>query len=383
MQLSSMSLAYPAVGGAARAELTRRLLASGPTEDVFVLSTCLRIELAVSGGSEDLNRALEEVFGADAPLEEGTRRTGDEAAQHLFRVAAGLESPILGEQEILTQFRQAVIAGEEVGTIRGLFAKLLETAVSTGRQARDLLPGSPHASMAAVAAQMVGGHDRVAVLGSGLMSTAVVMGLFGLPVPPEVVVVARAPEKVSIEGIEVWPFERAGEALASFSAVVSATSAKRRPISDEDLEVALRDRKDRLMLVDMAMPPDFACPPDAPVDYVDIDLLARMADRRTRSEDADEMVAIAATEAYRRVTDHHALGPVIGGLTRTADDVVERTVDRFAGRLSVESDREVLRQTAHTVARTLLSDAIEYLRSADRPDEAVDIIADAFGIEGE
>ncbi len=381
MQLSSISFAYPAVDGATRAGLVGRLRRVEPAAGAFVLSTCLRLEVAVPGGPADLDRAVTAVFGEPPPTGLGEIRSGQAAAHHLFRVAAGLESPILGEHEILSQFRKQVLAAEQAGVIGGLFAKLLERAVAVGRQARELLPGSPHDSLAAVAAQAVGASPAVAVLGSGTMARAVVHGLLGLPAPPAVTVVARRPEKVSEPGVEVWPFERAPEALRTFPAVVAATSAKRTLVADDELAELLAGRRERLALVDMAMPPDFAPPPGAAVDYLDIDTLARMAARRPRTDNADALVAAAATDAYRRLSDHQALGPVIAELMRTADEVVDRTVDRYASRLKDEADRAVLRQTAHTVARTLLATPLSYLQSPDRPPAAVDTLAEAFGLE--
>ncbi|MDX1691271.1 MAG: hypothetical protein R3290_09645 [Acidimicrobiia bacterium] len=381
MHVTSITFAYPHADGSVRADLARRLLSGSTVDGSFVLSTCLRTEVVVAGDDDRLDETLEQVFGGPVPVGEGIRRRGEHAVRHLFRVAAGLESPILGELEVLTQFRQALVAAEDAGRIEGLFVKLLETAVSTGRQARDLLPGSPHDSMAAVAAQVVGGHDRVVVLGSGIMATAVVMGLGSLPAPPEILVVARSPEKVSIEGVEVWPFDRAAEALAGYPAAVSATSAKRRPVDDDEMATLLSRRSEPLTLVDMAMPPDFAPPEGAPVEYVDIDDLARMAHRRPRSEEADAMVDAAAAEAYRGVVDHQAVGPVIGGLVHRSDTLVDEIVERFGGRLGDEADRPVVRQAVHTALRTLLADPISYLRSAERADDAADVIAEAFGLD--
>lgn len=381
LHVSSASFAYPHADGSVRAELARSLRTGTRSRDVFVLDTCLRMEVLVAGDLDRLDEAVGELFGVHAQLGHARVRVGEAAVDHIFRVAAGLESPILGEREILTQFRQAVLAAEEQGSITGLMVKLLETAVSVGRQARELLPASPHDSMAVVAAQVVGNRDRVAVLGSGLMATAVVGSLLALPAPPKVTVVARSPEKVSIDDVDVVPFERAVEVLSGFPAVVSATSAKKRLISDDALTAVLSERTDPLDLVDMAMPPDFTPPVGAPVRYVDIDDLARMADRKPRRDDADAMVMAAAADAYRRVSDHHAVGPVIGGLMQAADEIVERTVERFAGRLGQGDDRAVLRQTAHTVARTLLASPVGYLRSSDRPSEAVDTIAEAFGLD--
>ncbi len=381
VHISSASFAYPHHRGAVRAEVAGRLDRKNLPAGAFVLSTCLRMEITVAGDESDLERSLFAMFGELPGSARPDVRIGEDAVTHLFRVVAGLESPILGEQEILTQFRQTLIRAEEQGRVGGLFAKLLETAVAVGKQARELLPESGHASLAAVAAQAIGAADRVVILGSGLMATSAVHGLPGLPAPPSVTVVARNPGKVTIEGVEVWPFDRAAEALSAFPAVVSATSAKSRLVDDDVMAAAVLRRTVPLTLVDMAMPPDFGSPDGAAVDYLGIDDLARMADRRPRRGDADALVGAAATDAYRHFMEHHEVGPIIAELMRTADDIVEHTVNRFAGRLGRGDDRAVLQQTAHTVARTLLARPVAYLKQADRASEVVDDIADAFGLE--
>lgn len=359
-------------------------MAAPPIELGLVLSTCLRVEVAVPGPQSLLEQTLHHLFGDLVESIQPQQRGGERAVVHLYRVAAGLESPILGEQEVLSQFRQALIEAEEAGRVTGVFARLLEGAVGAGRHARELIPGSPHGSMAAVAAQAVGTAGRVAVLGAGIMSSAVVDGLLMLPAPPEVTVVARHPEKVGRrEVVEVLPFERAIAAIETFPAVISATSAKRRPVADHALAAALARRSTPLLLIDMAMPPDFEPPRDAKVDYLDIDDLARMADRRSRSEEADALVETAAAAAYRQYRDHHEIGPLIGGLISQADHLVAETVSRFAGRLGGPDDESVLRQTAHTVARALLAGPIAYLKHEERSAEAIDVIADAFSVEDE
>jgi glutamyl-tRNA reductase len=381
--ISSASFAYPWVDGASRATLAealqRQSLEIGSA--TFVLNTCLRTEVFVAGDENRLHHTLDSLFGGEAVVGIAKVRHDVDAVDHLYRIAAGLESPIRGEGEILTQFRHAVSRSAEAGAISGIFAKLLETAVAVGRQARELLPDSPHDSMAAVAAQVVGGADRVAVLGSGTMATAVVRGLQGLPAPPSITVVARTPERVALPAVDVWPFERAVEALEDFPAIVSATSAKKRLVGADAMAGVVSSRATALTLVDMAMPPDFAVRPSATIRYVDIDGLARMAERRPRSEEADALVHQAAIEAHRAYVDHHQVGPVIGELTRQADEIVEAAIARFGGRLTTREDLAVLRQTAHTVARTLLAGPISYIKQTDRAPEAVDVVADAFGVD--
>lgn len=384
MELSSASFAYPQHDGAIRAELARRLVESGTLERGFLLSTCLRVEVVVPGPEQDLDDALESIFGDSLEIARPQFRRGESAVLHLYRIAAGLESPILGEQEILTQFRQSLIQAEEADRVDGVFARLLESAVGAGRQARDLLPSSPHNSMAAVAAQAVGTADRVAVLGSGIMATAAVDGLLQLPAPPGVTVVARHPEKVADRpGVEVLSFDNAAGVLGEFPAVISATSAKHRLVDDETLSETLSKRETPLHLIDLAMPPDFVPPAGSKVTYLNIDDVARMADRRSRSEEADAFVGAAAVDAYRQYRDHHEVGPLIGGLMSSADEIVDDVVDRFSGRLGDPEDESVLRQTAHTVARTLLAGPVSYLKQGDRSSAAIDIIADAFGVDDE
>lgn len=377
MPVSLATFAYPRVDGAARSQLLGGLDRRPP--EVFVLSTCLRVEVLVPGDVDTLNQARQEMW-SDVGVEPEVR-TGIEAVTHLFRVAAGLESPILGEAEVLTQMRRAVADLKTgSGQVDGLFLKLLETAVAIGREARQVLPASPHASLAAVAAQVVGGADRVAVLGSGAMASAVVDALGGLPAPPAVTMVARSPEKVRHPGLAVWPLARAAEVLAEFPAVVSATAAPAPLIDREGLTAVLAGRRHPLVLVDMAMPPDLPARGRPGVAYLDIDDLARLADRRPRSGAAEELVGTAADEAYRRLSDHHRKAPLIGGLLRTADDVVEETVRRFSGRLTHPRDREILHQAAHTVARTLMAGPVD-LVNRNGSTVADETISAAFGLD--
>ena len=385
MEISAASFAYPQHEGAYRAKLADRLAGPGGVRQGFLLSTCLRVEIAVPGPEAMLSETLHDLFGDLIDDDVQPRvRLREEAVDHLYRVAAGLESPILGEQEILTQFRQSLIEAENSGRVEGVFARLLETAVATGRHARELLPGSPHNSMATVAAQAIGTSSRVAVLGSGIMATAVIEGLALLPAPPDVTVVARNPEKVDDRAdIDVLSFEMAEETLRTFPAVISATSAKHRLIDDVSLAGVVAERKDPLLLIDMAMPPDFKPPEGANVTYLDIDDLARMADRRSRSEEADALVAASAADAYRQYRDHHEIGPLISGMMESADLLVDQTVRRFSGRLRNPEDETALRQAVHTVARKLLAGPVGYLKKEDRSAEAIDVIADAFGVDGE
>jgi glutamyl-tRNA reductase len=381
-QVSLATFAYPDLGADKRSAIARSRTRVDPDGSTFIFETCLRTEVMVAGGEDRLLAALDRHFGGIPELAAGRVRFDAEAVEHLYRVASGLESPIRGEGEVLAQFRQAVNRAEDDGMIGGIFSRLIESAVATGRRAREMMPESAHDSLAAVAAQVVGGADRIAVLGSGIMASAVVKALQALPAPPPITVVARNPEHVWLEAVDVWDFQRTGEALKQFPAVVSATSAKRRLVEADEMAAAMAERPAPLILVDMAMPPDFPVDGSYDVVYVGIDDLAKLASRRSQPDHADPVVKAGALEAFRAFRDHHHLGPVIGGLTRYADDVVDGAVARFATRLQSEEDLAIVRQTAHTVARTLIAGPISYVKHPDRAPEALDIVAEAFGVDG-
>ncbi len=379
--VTSASFAYPEVDASTRAALAQARCRPAADGETFVFETCLRTEVVVAGGRDRLDEVLSDHFGDGPEVASARIRHDAEAVEHLYRVAAGLESPIRGEYEVFTQFRQALTRAGEAGEIVGIFARLIETAVAVARQAREVLPESPHDSLAAVAAQVIGSEDRVAVLGSGAMASAVVRALHGLPAPPPVTVIARSPERVWLDAVDVWDFERTVEVLETFPAVVSATSAKRRLVEPGLMSEVIDRRGAPLTLVDMAMPPDFPIPANTKIRHVGIDDLARLAERRPRCDEADPLVRASSQDAYRVYTDHHQLGPLIGGMTRQADDIVESLVTRFSTRLRAEEDLAVLRQTAHTVARTLIAGPISYVKHPERAPEAVDIVAEAFGVE--
>lgn len=361
VDISVASFAYPRLDTPARAEVAAAVEAGRRRPGVFVLSTCLRTEVAVWGDEVELKGTLGELVGVG--VADPVIISGQAGTEHLFRVAAGLESPIVGEAEILTQFRQAV-AGTRASGGAGLFLRLLESAVAQGRQLREALEISPHATLAALAAQVVGAASQVAVIGTGTMARAVWTSLASLPAPPEVTVVARTGTQADLREVErLLPLERLGGVVTEFEAIVSATAAATRLLDDVDFDRALAQRDAPMMLVDMAMPPDFS--PRPGIRYVGIDDLAALASRSGQAADLGGGVAAAAAETHRQATGHGVVGPLIASMIARADTVVVETVDRFAGRLSNPEDAPVLHQAAHTVARTLLDAPIEAVKQTE------------------
>ena len=385
LPISAASFAYPAVAGDDRARYATSLGAIGASLtrlaeagiSAFVLSTCLRIEVVVHGPKDHLDGALLLLFGDTEPID-GIHRSGTVAVEHVFRVAAGLESPILGEREILTQFRQATACAAEHGAANGPLLGLLDAAIATARAARRHLPVDPARSMASIAATLVADTGRVGILGHGTMGRSVAEALLARPEPPTVEIFARRPEKVDTPGAVVRPLTEAPEAFHTHPAIVSATSAKTRLIPTDTLRALLARRVESLLLVDMAMPPDLDPPEGVPVRYVDIDDLADLARETISPIDADRFVAAAAADYVQRVRTRAQAGALIRSLFDRADVAAAEAVDRFAGKLTRPEDRPLLEQVARATVRKLLHHPVRYIGEGN--DDTFDVIASAFGI---
>ncbi len=307
------------------------------------------------------------------------------AVHHLYRVAAGLDSPILGEPEVLGQFRTALEAARRAGSIGGLFEKTLQTAIATGRSSRRRLGQVGPGSVAVAAAEMAASSDEVAVFGAGAMARAAVGALRRRPRPPRITVYARRPEAVSIPNDEVLPMTSAPGALAHAPVVISATGAKRELFGPEVLSDALQRRDQPLLLIDLAMPPDFVpVATNGHLRYLNVDDVALHARRNGEAAAVEKVVEGAAADAWVRLSNHHEVGPVIAAILEEADRAVREEVARFTGRLNGgNNDAEVVNQLAQTIAHRVLHRPLSYLGSSEGGAEAAPILAEVFGVDSD
>jgi glutamyl-tRNA reductase len=192
----------------------------------------------------------------------------------------------------------------------------------------------------------------------------------------EVAVFARRSVKVGHR--QVWGWDEAERALRSYPVVISTYPGK--TATPPAFRDALRERAKPLLLIDLGMPPAFA-PGDDLVRYLGIDELAAAADARP-SPAVDEKLKEDSRKNWQRLETPARTSEVIAALTAAADQAADEEFARFARRLRSAGDPErVLRQLAHTVARRVVHPPISYLGSS--PAEAVEMLADAFGVKSE
>lgn len=370
-QLTGLTLAYPDVPAPVRARfMTPDRAGAGP--DVFVLTTCLRVELAWLGSLEAAPGVLAGLYGG-TELPGSTIRSDADAFRHLARVAAGLESAQVGEREVLTQFRQAVRALEGDASAGSGLARVLESAVGVARAVRRSMPYRPDGSLAVAAARMTSQDGPVAVLGGGAMARAVVAEVSG----GEVTVFARRP----VGGTSWRPWSDVAGALSEYPTVVSTVPG---PLSLPRVRVSdvLADRESPLVFIDLGMPSAVEAHwlPDS-VDYRDVDAVADSLAYSVQAI-ADEVAAFEAAVIWDRLSVSDRAGSLIAAILTHGEAAVDDEVRRFADRLSGADDPErLLRQLARTVARRIIHPTISYVGSSPRPADELDVLARAFGID--
>ena len=383
LRLTNLSFAHPVVPSDHRARLFisenaiqeahERLRSIG--QHAFLLSTCLRVEIAWAAGPESARDLLSCIYGSDDLFEQAALRWDEDAFVHLSRVAAGLDSPLVGETEVLSQFRLAVSTMPEATPPTIDLARVMNAAVGVGRTTRRLLGDTPLGSLGALAARVAAASGSVAILGSGAMARAAVQHLGDI----DVTVFARRPGDVG--GLAPRPWDQAPDALATFPVVISTVPGSGTLFSNDVLASALGSRSESLLLIDLGMPPAFdrRLMPDG-VRYLGVDEVASSVSDKA-SPEVEEKIRRGASAVWRRLSVPERVGVVIAAMMEQADAAVSEEVQRFASRLSVSDDPErVLRQLAHSVARRVLHRPISYVSSSDRGIAVAETLAEVFGV---
>jgi glutamyl-tRNA reductase len=334
--------------------------------EAVVLSTCNRTELYVVGADEsEVIAELERLAGGS--LDSYLYRLADEAAAlHLFRVAAGLDSMVPGEGEILGQVRAAY----EAGACGPVLDRLFRSALHAGRKARvetaiGESPSSVSAAAAALAQQVFGELDgrRVLIVGAGKVGELAARNLISRGA--EVAFVAnrsadRAADLARRLGSEPLPLERVAEELARADVVVSSTSAPGFVLTRAHLEQGIAGRKGAsLFLIDLAVPRDIE-PSVGELDgcfLYDIDDLEAvvaesLAGRRREAERAETIVAVEAAR-FRDWQASLDVVPAIASLREHAEAIRSAELAKAEGRLGGLSDSE--RRTVESLTRQIVN----------------------------
>ncbi|MGH2530252.1 MAG: glutamyl-tRNA reductase [Actinomycetota bacterium] len=386
----------------------RRALDDDAVGEAVILSTCNRVEVYASvpayhAGFLALKRFLCESRGVSPDLlaEPLYSHYEDGAAQHLFAVAAGLDSMVLGEPQILSQVREAhrqARAEEAAGpALTGLF----HSAARAGRRVRAEtgVGAAPDAFVEAgtrLAEETVGAlaGKRAVVIGAGQMSALAAKHLRSREAGP-VRVLNRSPERARVlaERTEAEHGDLSGlaEALARADLVISATGARGVVVHETTVRNAMRGRDRPLFILDLAVPRDVE-PSVGSIGGVRLVNIEGLRDVLGAAGETSEDIAqgnrIVDDEvrrfSIRRRSEH--LAPLIRALRERGDAVLAAELSRFRSELAAltPDEREAVEALARGIVSKLLHDPIVRLKERSGPgpgDAYAKALADLFGIE--
>ncbi|MEZ3116013.1 glutamyl-tRNA reductase [Halobaculum sp. MBLA0147] len=373
-----------AAGADTAAETVARLSRAPGVEEAFALSTCNRSEAYVAGEDAAALRTALSGFAPTVPDGAIRRLDHEESIRHLMRVASGLESLVVGEDQIIGQVRDAADEAREAGAMGDRLDDVVTKAIHVGERARTetaINEGTVSLGSAAVelADEAVGVAGETAlVVGAGEMGTLVARSLAATAVD-EVLVANRTlstAEHVAAEldaSAEALPLSATGRALERAEIVVTATNA-----DDHVLEAADFSHRDVALCIDLAQPRDVAPAAETTVDLRDIDdLEAVTAAARDRRQSEVREVEALIDEEFDRLLDRFKrdrADDAVSAMYEAAERTKRRELDEALTKLEAQGEltdeqRETVASLADALVGQLLAAPTKSLREAAAEDD--------------
>jgi glutamyl-tRNA reductase len=377
------------------------LLGIPEVREVLVLSTCNRAEvLARVADGEAVVERLKAFICRQGNLDAAELKRclyvhrEQEAVHHIFRVAASLDSLVMGEPQILGQVKEAYRRAVDHRATGVLLNRLIHHAFLTAKRVRTetgIAGNAVSVSYAAVElAKKIFGSlhgKKILLIGAGEMSELAARHLLRQGVERLLIVnrtYARAEEMAASFGGVPAAFDRLSDILPEVDIVIASTGAPGHVITKEMVSTALRRRRNRLLfLIDIAVPRDID-PAAGEIDNVylyNIDHLQEVVDanRKTRLEEArkaEEIVAeeVAAFEAWFNAL---AVVPTIVAMRKKMEGIVRGELEKSAHWLRglPEEDRLRIEGLTASVVNKILHDPITGLKEESREKDEVPYVA--------
>jgi glutamyl-tRNA reductase len=371
------------------AEAIRSLAATPGVAECMIVSTCNRVELlaAVDGPETALHEFLTRYFGfAPETLAPHLYEFRDrEAVNHLFRMAASLDSMVVGEAQILGQVKEAFAAAKAAGTVAGQLEHLLQCTFAAAKKARSETGiGANSVSIASVAVELArkifGSLEErtVFLVGAGKMGELTARHMVEQGVK-NVMVANRTAEKAAAIagpiGGRVVPLEQLYEVAAEADIVVASTSAPHPIFGKMHGRKFLKRRRNRPMFfIDLAVPRNVD-PALNKIDGIfvyDIDDLqqvaaAHMQERSREAVDAEALIAAEVERFFARQRTVNA-APAIVALQRRAEEIRQAEIARLHGKLGslTAEQQEAVEALTRGLVNKFLHPAMQALKQAAR-----------------
>ena len=358
--------------------------------EAAILSTCNRTEVYCAAESADAAshwlthyRSLPGLSRVEPYLYVHPQR---DAVRHMFRVASGLDSMVIGEPQIFGQMKQAARVAEEAGTLGTLLNKLFQSTFAVAKEVRSTTAiGANTVSMAAAAVRLSGrifesvSEQKVLFVGAGEM-IELCLRHFAAEKPRRITIANRTAAratavaaKYSADTIDTIRLDELGERLADYDIVVSCTASPLPIIGLGMVERALKIRRHRpMVLVDLAIPRDIEAEigklDDAFLYTIDDlgDLVAEgMESRQSAVAEAESIIA-GRVDGFLHWVDSRAAVPTIKALREAAETTRRAEMEHALRQLARGDDpAKVLEMLSQGLTNKLLHAPTQLLSHAD------------------
>jgi len=368
-----------------RLALLKVMHAHDPIREAAILQTCNRLEfyLFASRAFDEAAFLAEQLRQRGRPVgiwnQYNKHLSGLDAVHHLFEVAAGLDSQMIGENQILSQVKAAYTEALQARTSRLVFNRLFHLAFRAGKAVRtqtDITCGAVSIGLAAVELakeRMDLTKTKALVIGAGENAQLVATYLAKAGIA-EMTIANR--DQCRAQDLAAR-FERARaigldgliKALRHADLVISSTAAEEPILTYEATRSVLSKRRRPLLILDVAVPRDidplvgqFACVTLRNIDDLDQQIAHNKAQRSREVPKALALVEQFVTE-FQRWYESLSVVPVIAGLTGKARALAQREARRY-GRQFCAQDREKLAAFAESLVKKLLHEPIRFVKDA-------------------
>lgn len=402
------------------AKVLQRLCDSSNLDEAVVLSTCMRTEIYAiverfHDGVADIHALFAERAGgarsdAAALADHFFVEYDDAAVRHLFEVASGIDSAVLGEGEILRQVRHAGVRAREEQASGPVLDALFRHAVEVGKRARSetaiargitsLAHVTTEIASKATGGTLAGRH--IVVVGAGEMGEGIADALGAHSsrdaegIPSDIVIANRSKAKAESlahrVGGRAIALKDLLDEVAKADVVLTATSGDEVIFDLQSITQALASRRSQpLVIVDAAMPRDVEPSVSAieGVTLFDLDDLRRYAEAEVQARRVEVAGVVAIIddelERYRVNVRTRSVAPVIAAMRTKTDRILQQELEHFSTRLDQldAEDRELVENVVHRVVQKLLHEPTMQLKEAagsSRGERLAEALRSLFGL---
>lgn len=390
-------------------ESAHRAFISAGVDECVILQTCNRVEVFAAAKSADEAKLLNE-WARTAGIEEQDLAsvevsTGKDAVLHLMKLASGLDSLVIGEDQILGQVRRAFEYSKANRYASANLAMIFDRALKVGSKVRTATGiNKGNVSIASVAVSLADEYfddlktKKVMLIGSGEAASLVAKVLKNRGV--DFMITSRTYERArsfseTVAGKPV-PFDTALDMFSELDLIFVATTAPYFLVTYERMEAAMKSRKEAMMIFDLSNPRtvDEKITTLHGVKLINMDQIAELVEKNMRSRMKEVHSADKIIDGEMKSVDSMMkrlkAEPVVVSVFKSVDTIRERELKKALSMLKKSSpdDAKVVEQLSYAIVEGILSTPMNYLRkeleaSGKDSEELMKLVAKMFKYEDE